>query len=48
LSALYWASWHGNTEILRQALRYWSELEKKDNAYGITPPGMAPHKSTDG
>jgi len=48
LSALGWASCRGNAEIVRETLRYWPELEEKDNAHGITALGLAVHESING
>ena len=45
LSALQWASWHGNAEMVRDILRYHPQLEKKDNQHEISALVSALHGS---
>lgn len=48
MTALQWASWHGNAEMVREILRYHPGLELKDNEHGITAVGMVLHGSENG
>ncbi len=48
MTPLQWAAWHGNTEMVREILRYSPELERKDNEHGITALGSALHGSENG
>jgi ankyrin repeat protein len=45
LTALAWASWHGNAEMVREVLRYRPLLERNDCQCGITALGSALHGS---
>src|SRR5262249_16818773 len=45
MTALQWAAWHGNAEMVREILRYHPQLELKDNEHGITALGGALHGS---
>lgn len=45
LTALSWAAWHGNAEMVREVLRYHPQLERNDCQYGITALGSALHGS---
>lgn len=45
LTALQWASWHGNAEMVREILRYGPQLELKDNEHHISALGSALHGS---
>ncbi|MDR3703181.1 MAG: ankyrin repeat domain-containing protein [Candidatus Sulfopaludibacter sp.] len=45
LTALQWASWHGNAEMVREVLRYRPQLELKDNEHRISALGSALHGS---
>ena len=47
MTALQWASWHGNVELVREILRYRPQLEL-DCAHGITAMGAALHGSMNG
>ena len=48
LTALSWAAWHGNAEMVREILRYHPDLERNDCEYGITALGSALHGSENG
>jgi ankyrin repeat protein len=48
MTALQWAAWHGNAEMVREILRYHPEIELKDNDHGITALGSALHGSENG
>jgi ankyrin repeat protein len=48
MTALQWAAWHGNAEMVREILRYHPRLELKDNDHGITALGGALHGSENG
>jgi ankyrin repeat protein len=45
LSALSWASWHGNAEMVREILRYHPTIERIDGTHHITALGSALHGS---
>ena len=45
LTALQWASWHGNAAMVREILRYGPQLELKDREHEITALGSALHGS---
>ena len=45
LTALGWASWHGNAEMVRDILRHHPGLERNDCEFGITALGCALHGS---
>jgi len=44
-TALHWAAWHGNAAMVREILRYHSDLEVRDAVYSGTPLGWALHGS---
>ncbi len=48
MSALEWAAWHGNAEMVREILRYRPQLESKENEHDITALGSALHGSENG
>jgi len=48
LSALDWASWHGNAEMVREILRFHPDLESRGNEHHITALGCALHGSENG
>jgi ankyrin repeat protein len=48
MTALQWAAWHGNAQMVREILRYDPELERRDNEHGITALGGALHGSENG
>ena len=48
MTALQWASWHGNAEMVRAILRYHPEIDRKDNDHRITALGSALHGSENG
>ena len=48
LTALQWASWHGNAEMVREVLRHNPDVEKKDWHEGISALGSALHGSMNG
>jgi ankyrin repeat protein len=45
LTALQWASWHGNAQMVREILRYHPQLELKGNEHEISALGSALHGS---
>jgi ankyrin repeat protein len=45
LTALAWAAWHGNAEIVREVLRHQPGLERTDCDFGITALNSALHGS---
>lgn len=47
-TALHWASWHGNEEMVREVLRYRPALEDAKNDFQATPLGWATHGSEHG
>ncbi len=48
MSALEWAAWHGNAEMVHEILHYKPQLESKDNDHHITALGSALHGSENG
>jgi ankyrin repeat protein len=44
-TALHFAAWHGNTEMIREVLKHHPPLEATDTSYGGTPLGWALHGS---
>ena len=48
MTALQWASWHGNAEMVREILRHAPALELGDNEHKITALGSALHGSENG
>lgn len=44
-TALHWAAWHGNAELVRLILKQGPPLEDTDNEFGSTPLGWALHGS---
>ena len=47
-TALHWAAWHGNTEMVREILPYNPDLELRDSVHGGTALGWALHGSENG
>jgi len=47
-TALHWACWLGNAELVRDVLRYQPDLERLDADFGGTPLGWAIHASVHG
>jgi len=47
-TALHWAAWHGNAELVRLILRHDPSLENDDNEFKGTPLGWAIHGSENG
>ncbi len=47
-TALHWAAWHGNAEMVRLILQHQPELENIDNEFKATPLGWATHGSENG
>jgi hypothetical protein len=47
-TALHWASWHGNAEMVRQLLSYKPPINDADNDFNATPLGWATHGSVHG
>jgi ankyrin repeat protein len=47
-TALHWAAWHGNAEMLREILKYNPPIDSRDNAHNIPPLGWALHGSLHG
>ena len=45
LTALDWAAWHGNAEMVREVLRHHPDLERNDCEFGLTAMGSALHGS---
>jgi ankyrin repeat protein len=45
LTALQWAAWHGNAEMVREVLRYGPDVELKDGEHKIPALGSALHGS---
>ena len=45
LTALGWAAWHGNAEMVREILRHHPEIDRNDCVHGITALGSALHGS---
>jgi hypothetical protein len=48
LTALHWAAWHGNADMVREILRFHPALESNDNEFGVTGLGSALHGSENG
>ena len=48
MTALQWASWHGNAEMAREILRHHPQIELHDNEHKITALGCALHGSENG
>jgi ankyrin repeat protein len=44
-TALHWAAWHGNAEMVREILRYNPPIEDSENQFHATPLGWATHGS---
>ena len=47
-TALHWAAWYGNAEMVQLILRHQPELENIDNDFKATPLGWAIHGSENG
>jgi ankyrin repeat protein len=47
-TALHWASWHGNTGLVKEVLSYKPDLELRDSVHGGTALGWALHGSENG
>src|SRR5262249_22919164 len=47
-TALHWASFHGNAEMVREILRYRPALDIRDREFNATPLGWAIHGSEHG
>jgi hypothetical protein len=47
-TALHWASWHGNREMVREILRHNPPIDDADNEFHATPLGWAAHGSEHG
>ncbi len=47
-TALHWAAWHGNVEMVQLILQHQPELENTDNDFKATPLGWATHGSESG
>jgi hypothetical protein len=47
-TALHWAAWHGNVDMVRELLRRQAPLDVADNDYGGTPAGWAVYASVHG
>jgi ankyrin repeat protein len=47
-TALHWASWHGNPEMVKEILKYDANLEDTENDFHATPLGWATHGSENG
>ncbi len=45
LTALQWACWHGNAEMVRNILGYRPQIERKDRTHEMTALGSALHGS---
>jgi ankyrin repeat protein len=44
-TALHWASWHGNADIVRELLRYQAPVNVRGDRYNLPPLGWAAHGS---
>ena len=44
-TALHWAAWHGNAEMVREILRYRPPIEDRGNEFNSPPIGWAVHGS---
>jgi hypothetical protein len=47
-TALHWASWLGNREMVEDLLRHQAPLSTLDSSYGLAPVGWALHGSKHG
>lgn len=47
-TALHWAAWHGNTELVREILAYRPDLELRETVHGGTALDWALHGSVNG
>ncbi len=47
-TALHWAAWHGNAEMVQLILRHQPELEDIENDFEATPLGWVTHGSENG
>jgi ankyrin repeat protein len=47
-TALHWAAWHGDRDLVREILRHGPDLERKDADHGATPLGWATYGSVHG
>ena len=47
-TALHWAAWHGNLEMVRDLVRHGAPLEIVDTSNGVTPVNWAVHGSENG
>jgi ankyrin repeat protein len=47
-TAVHWAAWHGNANMVRELLRYHPPLEDAKNEFNATPLGWATHGSEHG
>jgi ankyrin repeat protein len=47
-TALHWAAWHGDRDLVRDILRHRPDLERKDADHGATPLGWATYGSVHG
>ena len=47
-TALHWAAWHGNADMVREILRYAPSIEIEDGQYRAAPLGWALHGSRNG
>ncbi len=47
-TALHWAAWHGNAEMIQLILQNQPDFENSDNDYESTPLGWAIHGSENG
>jgi ankyrin repeat protein len=47
-TALHWAAWHGNAELVREILRHKPPIEDAENDFRATPLGWATHGSENG
>lgn len=47
-TALHWASWHGNSEMVRELLCHKPPIEDAENDFHATPLGWATHGSKNG
>ena len=47
-TALHWAAFHGNPDMIREILKFKPDLDAKDNDFNATPVGWAIHGSEHG
>jgi len=47
-TALHWAAWHGNEQMVREVLRLSPSIEDAENDFRATPLGWATHGSENG